>query len=159
MKKIKVNSNNIEGEEKLFHREVQSLLRIIEHPNVVRFLGFCFHTHLEAKESTRAEKRHVVEIRERLLCFEYISNGSLEKYITGTTVLNFMQPLLTLILNDTAFIFREGLNGAACPDIVQGSKGHDSLSGVLEIDFQRLVSQETAFGYLFSKDLYEIYKF
>ena len=104
MKKIKVNSNNIEGEEKLFHREVQSLLRIIEHPNLVRFLGFHSDRHHESQQNTGARKRRLVEITERLLCFEYISSGSLDKYITGTTVLNFMQPLLILILKDTGFM-------------------------------------------------------
>jgi hypothetical protein len=33
--------------------------------------------------------RPFVEIRQRLFCFEYISNGSLEKYITGKTMLNW----------------------------------------------------------------------
>ena len=104
MKKIPVTSNNIEREEKVFCREVECLLRIIEHPNLVRFLGFHSDRHHESQQNTGARKRRLVEITERLLCFEYISSGSLEEHITGTTVLNFMQPLLTLILKYTGFI-------------------------------------------------------
>ena len=96
MKRIRVDIHTTD--EKLFIDEVQSLLKIIEHPNVVRFLGFYSNTRHGVEENTG------VEITERLLCFEYISSGSLDKYITGTTVLNFMQPLLTLILKYTGFI-------------------------------------------------------
>lgn len=85
MKRMRVDIHRID--EKLFNREVQSLLKIIEHPNVVRFLGFYSNTHHEAvKEKIGvSEKRRLIEIRERLLCFEYISNGSLKTYITGKT--------------------------------------------------------------------------
>ena len=102
MKRIRVDIHTTD--EKLFIDEVQSLLKIIEHPNVVRFLGFYSNTRHGVEENTGAEKRRLVEITERLLCFEYISSGSLDKYITGTTVLNFIQPLLTLILKYTGFI-------------------------------------------------------
>ena len=41
----------------------------------------------------------MAQIRERLLCFDYISNGSLDKHITGMTVLHFTHylPLLLYI--------------------------------------------------------------
>ncbi|KAF7098881.1 hypothetical protein CFC21_100582 [Triticum aestivum] len=68
--------------ETFFYREVDSLLNI-EHKNVVRFLGFCASTDQTAVP-IKGSKQHIyAEVRERLLCFEYISNGSLKKYITG----------------------------------------------------------------------------
>ncbi|KAM0898743.1 hypothetical protein ACQ4PT_021752 [Festuca glaucescens] len=67
--------------EKLFRREVDSLMEV-NHPNIVRFLGFCSHT-VEILMKDPESKRHIfVEMRERLLCFEFISNGSLDKKIT-----------------------------------------------------------------------------
>ncbi|CAM0877828.1 unnamed protein product [Alopecurus aequalis] len=78
VKRIAVSVHTLD--DKLFDREVKNLMKIISHPNVVRFLGFCSNTHLEPIENvaplTFAQKR------ERLLCFEYISNGSLDKHIT-----------------------------------------------------------------------------
>ncbi|XP_037465926.1 putative disease resistance protein RGA4 isoform X2 [Triticum dicoccoides] len=53
----------------------------INHRNVVRFLGFCSNTHhiMMRKE---AGETSLVNVRERLLCFEYVSNGSLDRHIT-----------------------------------------------------------------------------
>ncbi|KAF7104956.1 hypothetical protein CFC21_105816 [Triticum aestivum] len=73
------NSHSIN--ETLFCREVDSLLNI-EHKNVVRFLGFCASTEQTAIQIEGSKQHIYAEIRERLLCFEYISNGSLQKYIT-----------------------------------------------------------------------------
>jgi serine/threonine protein kinase len=74
-------------DEKLFYREVDSLLTI-DHPNVVQFLGFCASTDQTAIK-LKGSRRHIyAEIRERLLCFEYMSNGSLQKYITGMSMLH-----------------------------------------------------------------------
>ena len=69
--------------ETFFYREVDSLLNI-EHKNVVRFLGFCGSTDQTAIQIEGSKQHIYAEVRERLLCFEYISNGSLQKYITGT---------------------------------------------------------------------------
>ncbi|XP_037459028.1 uncharacterized protein LOC119330021 isoform X2 [Triticum dicoccoides] len=67
--------------ETFFYREVDSLLNI-EHKNAVRFLGFCASTD-QIAIPTGGSKEHIyAEVRERLLCFEYISNGSLQKCIT-----------------------------------------------------------------------------
>ncbi|XP_044435908.1 putative receptor-like protein kinase At4g00960 isoform X2 [Triticum aestivum] len=78
VKRIK-SSHSIK--ETLFYREVDSLLNI-EHENVVRFLGFCASTDQIAIQIEGLKERIYAEVRERLLCFEYISNGSLRKYIT-----------------------------------------------------------------------------
>nr|CDM87045.1 unnamed protein product [Triticum aestivum] len=68
--------------DRLFDREVKSLMKIISHRNVVRFLGFCSNTHREAIKEAGSTELVMAQIRERLLCFEYISNGSLDKHIT-----------------------------------------------------------------------------
>ncbi|KAK1625826.1 hypothetical protein QYE76_000141 [Lolium multiflorum] len=67
--------------DKFFRGEVDSLMEV-KHQNVVRFLGLCSHT-LETPMKIPESRGYVyVESRERLLCFEYISNGSLDKKIT-----------------------------------------------------------------------------
>lgn len=99
VKKIFLNAHTID--DKLFDREVKNLMmmEIINHPNVVRFIGFCSNTHYELIEHTESGGWVMAQIRERLLCFDYISNGSLDKHITGMTVLHFTHylPLLLYI--------------------------------------------------------------
>ncbi|XP_066355712.1 uncharacterized protein [Miscanthus floridulus] len=66
-------------EERMIYREIEFMM-LVEHPNVLRFLGYCFDTvrrFLEFKGKI-IRKDH----RERLLCFEYVSNGSLEQHLT-----------------------------------------------------------------------------
>ena len=68
---------------KSFFREVVSLMNI-RHHNIVLFVGYCAETqevvvHQEGK-NIFAEKQ------ERLLCFEYLRNGSLHKHLTGMIV-------------------------------------------------------------------------
>ncbi|VAH85997.1 unnamed protein product [Triticum turgidum subsp. durum] len=67
--------------ETLFYREVNSLLNV-NHENVVRFLGYCACTEEKAMRIEGVREYIYAEIRERLLCFEYIGNGSLREYIT-----------------------------------------------------------------------------
>jgi coatomer subunit beta' len=68
--------------DKMFHREVKSLI-MSRHQNIVRFLGYCSFTeeHVLPFEGGTI----MVDIQERLLCFEYISNGNLENHLTGAT--------------------------------------------------------------------------
>jgi coatomer subunit beta' len=80
VKRIK-NSQTID--DKLFRREVNSLLNV-SHKNIVRFLGFCSHTEHKAVDYEGSGEYIYAESRERILCFEYINNGSLEKYTAGT---------------------------------------------------------------------------
>ncbi|KAM0853293.1 hypothetical protein ACQ4PT_051178 [Festuca glaucescens] len=76
VKRIK-NSHTID--DKLFRQEVNSLLNV-SHKNIVRFLGFCSHTEHKAVNYEGSGEYIYAESRERILCFEYINNGSLEKY-------------------------------------------------------------------------------
>jgi serine/threonine protein kinase len=66
-------------EDKMFRREVESLITV-RHQNIVRFLGYCSFTgeHVVSSEGGNL----VVNIQERLLCFEYMSNGSLDSHLT-----------------------------------------------------------------------------
>ena len=73
-----------------FRREINSLLKI-NHQNVVRFLGFCSNTHHISIQEAGSSAVDFVNVRERLLCLEYISNGSLDKHITGKVLLQLMQ--------------------------------------------------------------------
>uniref|UniRef100_A0A8R7NV30 Protein kinase domain-containing protein n=1 Tax=Triticum urartu TaxID=4572 RepID=A0A8R7NV30_TRIUA len=65
-----------------FHREVECLM-MVKHKNIVRFLGYC------ADRQGRMEKYNgkfvMADVEERLLCFEYLPNGSLYEYITDTS--------------------------------------------------------------------------
>ncbi|XP_066339311.1 uncharacterized protein [Miscanthus floridulus] len=71
---------NYTMEDKMFGREVKSMM-LVEHNNIVRFLGYCSDT--QGHASSSQEGNFVIaEKRERLLCFEYINNGSLENHIT-----------------------------------------------------------------------------
>uniref|UniRef100_A0ACD5XDH6 Uncharacterized protein n=1 Tax=Avena sativa TaxID=4498 RepID=A0ACD5XDH6_AVESA len=78
LKRIK---SSMKIHQKIFRREVDSLMEV-NHPNVVQFLGLCSHA-VETPMKNPESKRYVFpEIREILLCSEYISNGSLDTKIT-----------------------------------------------------------------------------
>ncbi|XP_048546562.1 cysteine-rich receptor-like protein kinase 26 isoform X3 [Triticum urartu] len=73
--------SNHSSSETYFHHEVDTMLNI-EHENVVRLLGFCASTQQIAIKLEGLKEHIYAEVRERLLCFEFIGNGSLQKYIT-----------------------------------------------------------------------------
>uniref|UniRef100_A0ACD5UJ66 Uncharacterized protein n=1 Tax=Avena sativa TaxID=4498 RepID=A0ACD5UJ66_AVESA len=55
----------------------------IRHQNVVQFLGYCAESRWEAIEMPTGSGKHIfAEIPKRFLCFEYVSNKSLEKHIS-----------------------------------------------------------------------------
>lgn len=65
----------------LFENEVYHLM-MLKHQNIVRFLGYCFETrHLCI---IHKGKHRFAEMPEKLLCLEYLPNGSLERHISGT---------------------------------------------------------------------------
>jgi serine/threonine protein kinase len=66
--------------EKAFQREVACLM-MVKHENIVRFLGYCADTQ---GTMARLEGKFIMaDVQQRLLCFEYLPNGSLDQYITG----------------------------------------------------------------------------
>lgn len=77
-----LNSHTIEDGP--FYQET-SILMSVRHPNIVRFLGYCSNTENTAYKvdgSGIYGEYIYAEIRERLLCFEYISKGGLDKHVT-----------------------------------------------------------------------------
>lgn len=80
VKKIKMSSVTVD--DGIFLSELKNLLYTMKHPNVVQFVGFCYESFHDWIEGIGPEDFHLCQTRERLLCFEYISNGSLDKHIT-----------------------------------------------------------------------------
>ncbi|CAD6266377.1 unnamed protein product [Miscanthus lutarioriparius] len=77
---VKKLSKTLDMQEKTFIQEVQCLMKL-QHKNIVRFLGYCADTQ---GEMTEYEGKSVLtEIRNRVLCFEFVPNGSLHEQITG----------------------------------------------------------------------------
>ncbi|VAI55683.1 unnamed protein product [Triticum turgidum subsp. durum] len=69
-------------EEKQFNEEVICLMKA-KHKNVVRFLGYCFDR--QGIMANFEGKPVMADVQERLLCFEYLPRGSLDKYISGAS--------------------------------------------------------------------------
>ncbi|KAM3412593.1 hypothetical protein ACQJBY_003988 [Aegilops geniculata] len=67
-------------QEKQFDSEVRCLIGL-KHKNIVRFLGYCSETQYEMQPFNG--ELVWAEVRQRLLCFEYLSRGSLASYLTG----------------------------------------------------------------------------
>jgi coatomer subunit beta' len=113
-----LNSHTIEEEP--FYREATSLISV-KHPNIVRLLGYCANTEEEAmKHPDPGEtlKYIFVEIRERLLCFEYIKNGSLDQYLTGMTMHVVCRYFVNLFIS---YIF----SCLTCVDELRGLEWHE----------------------------------
>lgn len=80
---VKKLSNTFKLPEEKFHKEVECLTKA-KHKNIVRFLGYCSETH--GRIANIDGKFVMADTREWLLCFEYVPNGSLDKYITGMII-------------------------------------------------------------------------
>jgi len=65
-------------DDRQFNNEVFNLLRI-QHPNIVRLCGYCYETRYKIVEHNRelAFGKHIF----RVLCFEYVTGGSLDKHL------------------------------------------------------------------------------
>ena len=70
-------------DEKNFNQEVSSLIHV-KHKNIVRFLGYCADT--QGKVEKYNGKMIMADVRQRLLCFEFLPNGSHDKRINGMFV-------------------------------------------------------------------------
>ncbi|TVU09052.1 hypothetical protein EJB05_42492, partial [Eragrostis curvula] len=66
-----------------FNKEVQCLMKV-RHKNIVRFLGYCADTQGLAMDY---EGKHIIaDVRNRVLCFEYVPKGSLDKLIFDASI-------------------------------------------------------------------------
>ncbi|XP_051211700.2 uncharacterized protein [Lolium perenne] len=77
-----LNSKTID--DVLFYRETNFLMSV-KHQNIVRFLGYCANTEniaIKVDGSGKCGNYMYPELRERLLCFEYVSKGSLHNHLT-----------------------------------------------------------------------------
>ena len=80
---VKKLHDMIEILEDNFQREVACLVEV-KHKNIVRFLGYCSDT--QGRVETYKGRTVMADVRQRLLCFEFLPNGSLHRYITGMSV-------------------------------------------------------------------------
>lgn len=63
-----------------FKNEVDNLMRV-RHQNIVRLVGYCYETW---KKYIEYNGKHIfAEAPQRLLCFEFMPNGSLDSFISG----------------------------------------------------------------------------
>ncbi|VAH99387.1 unnamed protein product [Triticum turgidum subsp. durum] len=69
--------------EKEFNGEIQCLMKV-KHENIVRFLGYC--SDAQGRMASYNGKLVMADVLERLLCFEYLYRGSLDKHITGRVI-------------------------------------------------------------------------
>ena len=77
---VKLLHNNLQGtDDEQFKREFENLMRL-DHHNIVQLVGYCYETHhkpmLHNGETIYAEETN------RVLCFEYMPNGSLRNHIS-----------------------------------------------------------------------------
>ena len=76
----------LEFQEKQFKSEIDNLMRV-RNENIVRFVGYCYETRYEYIEHNGG---HVFAAKPKmLLCFEFMTNGSLCKYISGIAIRSF----------------------------------------------------------------------
>ena len=69
--------------QKQFENEVDLLMRL-EHPNIVRLVGYCYE--IENEHFPLNGKYVFAGKAESLLCLEYLPNGSLDEFLSGTVI-------------------------------------------------------------------------
>ena len=86
---MKILHNSLHQEvvdDMVFQREVERFFDV-QHENIVQFVGYCAE-----RETTIVgyDGRHILaEKANRALCFEYLQNGSLDRYISGMAAQHF----------------------------------------------------------------------
>lgn len=67
-----------------FKNEANHLARV-NHDNVVKLIGYCDETKVGPEYDEYQKKYVVADSQEKLLCYEYLPNGSLDNVIFGKT--------------------------------------------------------------------------
>lgn len=67
--------------DRMFQDQIK-ILMLAPHKNIVQFLGYSSNTEDEVIE--RQGELVMVERMEKLLCFEYLRNRDLDRYVSGT---------------------------------------------------------------------------
>lgn len=67
-------------DDELFQNEFKNLTRL-RHQNIVRLVGYCHD--IQVVQVMHEGKLVLAEKTHRALCLEYMSNGSLDKYLSG----------------------------------------------------------------------------
>ncbi|KAK3119996.1 hypothetical protein QOZ80_9AG0679190 [Eleusine coracana subsp. coracana] len=78
-----LDQNSAVPQEKQFKNEVINLMAA-QHENIVKLVGYCHGTQKKVVEHNR--KYIIVDVTETFLCYEYLSKGSLDKYLFGSGV-------------------------------------------------------------------------
>ncbi|KAK1633168.1 hypothetical protein QYE76_007483 [Lolium multiflorum] len=76
---VKVLKNALNLDDKQFEKEYHNIASL-HHKNIVRLIGYCNETQREF--ITHDERTVLAEKTKRMLCFEYMHNGSLDKFIS-----------------------------------------------------------------------------
>jgi len=83
---VKLLHNRLGLDNRQFQNELNNHM-MINHPNTVRFVGYCNEAHQVPVEFkgrvVLADKTY------RALCFEYLRNGNLKQHLSGMTMLQF----------------------------------------------------------------------
>ena len=76
----------INNNEEQFKHEFDNLM-MLSHENIVRLVAYCYET--RRKHHAFEGKQVFFEETYKALCFEYMTNGSLQKHISGTMLIHF----------------------------------------------------------------------
>ena len=116
---------HIRGHDLVGFERVAASLYHVQHENIVQLVGYAVET--EERVIDRFGRNIVVEISNRALCFEYVQNGSLERYISGTALQHFYLLIFykpeSLGIQYTCFAFadeRSGLDWRTRYKIIKG---------------------------------------
>uniref|UniRef100_A0A0E0EXP3 Protein kinase domain-containing protein n=1 Tax=Oryza meridionalis TaxID=40149 RepID=A0A0E0EXP3_9ORYZ len=103
-------------EDDKFQKEVTFLMDL-KHPNIVRFIGYCAESRWEALQLD-GKKYVMVEMPRRLLCFEYLHNKSLDKYISVKNWRDWLERTVGCASMETCCqqVYRCMVIGLACVD-------------------------------------------
>ena len=81
----KFHDSSLGLDDDCFSNEFENLIRMVHHPNIVRIVSYCYEQEKVEKE-INGQSVEVLRIY-RVLCFEYLPKGSLDRYLSGTKLI------------------------------------------------------------------------